>query len=179
MPKIYFSLIKKQLMELHTKYPGLRLQAIDSSERFSPEQWDEITEAIKQVNPRCQIIDHSKGGVVHYADATVNQGWMWRANQKMNPAAQLFNAYNKAQSAHQAFILNVGPDPRGEVPENQVAVLKAVKEMIANPAAAQTPASAAKPDAGECLKKVKSLYDQGLINKDDYDKKVKKIMDSL
>ena len=36
-----------------------------------------------------------------------------------------------------------------------------------------------KPDATERLKKVKSLYDQGLINKEDYDKKVKEIMDSL
>jgi hypothetical protein len=29
------------------------------------------------------------------------------------------------------------------------------------------------------LKQVKSLYDQGLINKDDYDKKVKQILDSM
>jgi hypothetical protein len=36
-----------------------------------------------------------------------------------------------------------------------------------------------KPAAAERLKTVKALYDQGLINKDDYDKKVKEIMDSL
>ena len=36
-----------------------------------------------------------------------------------------------------------------------------------------------KPDAATRLKQVKSLFDQGLINKDDYDKKVKEIMDSL
>jgi hypothetical protein len=36
-----------------------------------------------------------------------------------------------------------------------------------------------KPDAAERLKKVKALYDQGLINKDDYDKKVKEILDSM
>ena len=36
-----------------------------------------------------------------------------------------------------------------------------------------------KPDAAERLKKIKALYDQGLINKEDYDKKVKEIMDSL
>jgi len=39
--------------------------------------------------------------------------------------------------------------------------------------------NSAKPDAAERLKKVKALYDQGLINKEDYDKKVKEIMDSL
>ncbi len=36
-----------------------------------------------------------------------------------------------------------------------------------------------KTDANNRLKQVKALYDQGLINKDDYDKKVKEIVDSL
>ena len=36
-----------------------------------------------------------------------------------------------------------------------------------------------KPDATERLKKVKALYDQGLINKEEYDKKVQEIMNSL
>jgi hypothetical protein len=42
-----------------------------------------------------------------------------------------------------------------------------------------SPDNSGKPDATERLKKVKSLFDQGLINKEDYDKKVKEIMDSL
>ena len=46
--------------------------------------------------------------------------------------------------------------------------------------ASNPPATApAKPDAATRLREVKSLYDQGLINKDDYDKKVKEIMGSL
>lgn len=49
---------------------------------------------------------------------------------------------------------------------------------ILPPTASATPA-AAKPDPAERLKKVKALYDQGLINKEDYDKKVTEIMDSL
>jgi hypothetical protein len=36
-----------------------------------------------------------------------------------------------------------------------------------------------KPNAAERLKQVKQLFDQGMINKEDYDKKVKEIMDSL
>jgi hypothetical protein len=49
------------------------------------------------------------------------------------------------------------------------------------PQPTSTPSVAAptKPDAAERLKQVKTLYDQGLINKEDYDKKVKEIMDSL
>jgi hypothetical protein len=46
--------------------------------------------------------------------------------------------------------------------------------------AATLPAdNSAKPSATERLKQVKSLYEQGLINKEDYDQKVKEIMDSL
>jgi len=48
-----------------------------------------------------------------------------------------------------------------------------MKQMIANPQSAQTQEPASKPDATTRLKQVKALYDQGLINKDDYDKKVK------
>ena len=36
-----------------------------------------------------------------------------------------------------------------------------------------------KPSPADRLKQAKSLFDQGLINKEDYDKKVKEIMDSL
>jgi len=47
------------------------------------------------------------------------------------------------------------------------------------PAKASPAAPAAKPDAATRLKAVKALLDQGLINKEDYDKKVKEIMDAL
>jgi hypothetical protein len=42
-----------------------------------------------------------------------------------------------------------------------------------------SPDDGAKPDAAERLRKVKALYDQGLINKEDYDKKVQEIMNSI
>jgi hypothetical protein len=46
--------------------------------------------------------------------------------------------------------------------------------------AATPPAdNSAKPPAAERLKQVKQLFDQGLINKEDYDKKVKEIVDSI
>jgi hypothetical protein len=44
---------------------------------------------------------------------------------------------------------------------------------------APAPATGPKPNAAERLKQVKSLYEQGLITKEDYDKKVKEVMDSL
>ena len=60
-------------------------------------------------------------------------------------------------------------------------MLRQLKKMIAN--APAIPATAGdtggKAPPAKRLKQLKSLYDQGLINKDHYDAKVKEIMDSL
>ena len=59
------------------------------------------------------------------------------------------------------------------VPARSVACLEMPRRIT-------TPAdNNSKPDAAVRLKKVKALFDQGLITKEDYDKKVKEIMDSL
>jgi hypothetical protein len=49
----------------------------------------------------------------------------------------------------------------------------------ANAANPPSSAPAVKSTAAERLKQVKELYDQGLINKEDYDRKVKEILNSL
>ena len=55
-----------------------------------------------------------------------------------------------------------------------------LKDLIANPPSpSPAPATGGKPPVAERLKQVKSLYDQELISKEDYEKKVKEIMDSL
>ena len=80
-----------------------------------------------------------------------------------------------------AFILSVGPDTNGRIPDNQLAVLAEMKTLMARSAAkpGSPPATDVKPSGAERLKQVKSLYDQGLISKEDYEKKVKEIVDSL
>ena len=177
VPPPYFSVIKQHLTELNTKYPELRAIRLDVSTRLSPAQLEELGQIVKRLNPQCSL------WTTDQVDGTVISSWMWSPNAKLNPAQQLFNKYQRCQADGKAFVLNVGPDPSGNIPANQIAVLMQVKKLIANPPAAQTtaPASASepKPDAAERLKKVKSLYDQGLINKEDYDKKVKEIMDAL
>ena len=180
VPPPYFNVIKKQVTELHTKYPGLRVQIFDVSSRLSPPQWDELNQIVHQINPQCVILDGSHAP--QDMSVTVVRGWMWRPGAQLTPAPQLLAAYNLAETAGKSFLLNVGPDRTGKIPDNQIAVLMQLKNLIANPPSA-SPASAvapeAKPDAAERLKKVKALYDQGLINKEDYDKKVKEIMDSF
>jgi len=179
VPPPYFSLIKKHITELHTKYPGLRVQIFDVSQRLTPAQADVLKQLIQQINPQCVTLER-------FQFATVIKGWMWQAQAPLIPAGNLFDSYNKADAAGQPFVINVAPTSQGIIPEGQLANLIQLKELIAKknaPAAAGTtvaPADAgAKPSAAERLKQVKSLFDQGLINKDDYDKKVKEIMDSL
>ena len=63
----------------------------------------------------------------------------------------------------------------------EVQVLFTAQGGLLEPQPASNPpgAAPAKPSAADRLKQVKQLFDQGLINKEDYDKKVKEIMDSL
>jgi len=60
------------------------------------------------------------------------------------------------------------------------AVFKSQGGVLApQPASAPVSATQDKLSAADRLKQVKQLFDQGLINKEEYDKKVKEIMDSL
>jgi alpha-L-fucosidase len=183
VPSPYFNLIKQHLTELNTKYPEIRVLTLDGSTRLSPAQLEELTGLVKRLNPQCAVWEVGKDGVsgTHHVSDTVIRSWMWAPSAKLNPAQQIFASYQRCLSAGKAFVLNVGPDTSGNIPADQIAVLTQIKSMIANsPAAASAaPAPAAKPDAAARLKQVKQLFDQGLINKEEYDQKVKEIMDSL
>jgi hypothetical protein len=180
VPNLYFSFIKKQITELHTKYPGLRVQIFGGSDRFSAEQWTDLVQLVHRVNPQCVILDLKHEGVMQFGGGTVLRGFRWQPKAELVPAEELFRLYDQTQTSKKSFWLTVGADPSGSIPDNQLAVLSQLKEMIANPPAQSSAStSTTKSDAAARLKQVKSLYDQGLINKEDYDKKVKEIMDSL
>lgn len=178
VPPPYFDVIKKQVTELHVKYPGLRVQIFDGSQRLSPTQWDELSQIVTRLNRQCVILDESHAP--RDMSDTVVKGWMWRPGARLNSAQQLMQSYNRSRAAGCSFLLNVGPDRTGTIPDNQAAVLRTMSSLIANPTTPrpnELPES--RPSAADRLKQVKSLYEQGLINKEDYDKKVKEIMDSL
>ena len=179
VPPPYFNVIKKHVTELHTKYPGIRVQIFDGSQRLSTSQWEELSQLIHRLNPACTLLDWTHPPI--YGTQTVIKSWMWTQNGSLNTPEFLFKAYSSSMRQGAAWLGNVGVDRTGKIPANQIAVLMRLKNLIANPppATSATAAPETKPDAAERLKKVKALYDQGLINKDDYDKKVKEIMDSL
>lgn len=185
VPSLYFQFIKKQITELQTKYPDIAVMTFDGSPRFSPEQWNELKQIVQRLNSQCVIMDTDRKEATPCSTAnTLLKNWFLppvEPPEGVHRASMLSQQYFQAQNAGKAFLLNVGPWPSGNLPDNQLAVLKQMKELVDNPPPT-TPATAtpeAKPDAAERLKKVKALYDQGLINKEDYDKKVKEIMDSL
>ena len=172
-----FELVKKHITELHTKYPDLRLQVWSGSQRLNAAQAKESSQIVHRLNPQCIVLDNN-----HEMHATVIKGWMWTPTGQFFSAGELFKRYAAAGTAHQPFLLNVGIDPSGHIPDHQVAVLMDLKNLIAQKAAPTAAAAATpdgKPDAGERLKKLKSVHAQGLINQEDYDRKVKEIMDSL
>jgi alpha-L-fucosidase len=188
VPPAYFKVIKQHVTELNTQYPELRVFILDISSRLSPDQFDELSQIVKRLNPQCAVWATDKGGASgpNHVSATVNKSWMWSLKSPLTPAPQLFRTYQQCQSAGKAFVLNVGPLPSGTIPDDQLAVLKQMKNLIAHPpvvvpvvTAPAAPVPAAKPDAAERLKKIKSLFDQGLISKEDYEKKVKEILDPL
>jgi len=181
---VYFEQIKKHLTELHTRYPGIRIEILDGIGRLSPDQLSQITHIIKQLSPGCIFFNNNKQIVwgPHCNDDSIVKGWMWKPQAQLNPAETLFQHYSQAQETGHSYVLNVGPDISGQIPDDQIAVLAQLKDMIATrpltpPPAATPPAT--QPTSAERLKQVKDLYDQGLINKDDYDKKVKAILDSM
>ena len=180
VPPPYFNVIKKHITELHTRYPGIRVQIFDGSQRLSPAQWDELSQIVHRLNPDCVVLDWTHQPI--YGTQTVIKSWMWSPNAGLNTADFLFRLYSARMKQGAAWLANVGVDRTGKIPANQIAVLMQLKNLIANPPSIPPAAAVApetKPDAAERLKKVKALYDQGLINKDDYDKKVKEIMDAL
>ena len=72
----------------------------------------------------------------------------------------------------------MGPDPSESIPADQINLLRQLKNSISVSAGNE---SISKPElnANERLKKANLLYDQGLINKEEYGRRVKEVVDSF
>ena len=126
----YFEIIKKHVTELHSSYPDLRVQIFDVSERLSQEQFDELRGIVKRLNPQCIVWGTGKDQAQNHNSDTVIENWMWSFAARLKPAQSLVTGYQKSQAAGKAFVLNVGPDRTGRIPDDQMAVLMQVKKLI-------------------------------------------------
>jgi alpha-L-fucosidase len=177
----YYGVIKQHLTELVSQHRDLRLVILDASSRLSPEQKTGLRQLVKGLNDQCVVLggEDTSGGLDASADAaTIVKNWFWSAGAGLSTADGLFKRYSALKNRNQPFLMNVAPDRSGKIPEDQLAVLKqftALKDADNQP----SPATDSKPSAAERLKQLKSLKEQGLISKEDYDKKVKEIVDGL
>lgn len=127
----YFEFIRKQTRELHTRYPDIRVHVFDMAYRLSKSQQMELTQMVKELNPSCAVLfDLGKPAASKYASDTVNKNWLWSPDAELASAQKLYEKYSKMRSSGWSFLLNVGPDPSGRIPDSYTAVLMSVKELI-------------------------------------------------
>jgi len=141
-PPLYFNLIKKQITELFTAYPGMRIMTFDGAGHLSPDQYNELRVLILQLDPQCMFLDSAHDPQL--ASASIIKGWMWSPQGELNAAQQLYGQYYQAMAAGKPFALGVGPDTTGVIPADQMGTLMQVKDLIAQgepPAGAGAPAT--------------------------------------
>ena len=116
----YFEFIKKQTKELHTKYPEIRIQVFDIAFRLSKSQLLELRQTVKALNPSCAVLcEMGKASESKYVCDTVNQGWFWSPDAQITPAQKLYAEYSDARARGFPFLLNVGPDQSGRIPDQR------------------------------------------------------------
>ena len=128
----YFELIKKQIKELHTKYPDIKIQVFDGANRLSQDQLRELCQVVKECNPSCTILNGILGNDAEskYVCDSVNKGWFWSPNAQLVPTQKLYEEYSKTRANGWPFLLNVGPDKSGRIPDQYSTVLTELKGMI-------------------------------------------------
>lgn len=109
---------------------------------------------------------------------TISKGWMWSPDAQLTSASQLHWRYSSVKSLGRPFMVNVGPDRTGRIPGDQLAVLGEFT-TLKNHGEEISSGTAEKSDVSGRMIKLKSLFDQGLINQDEYDRKKKEIIDAL
>jgi alpha-L-fucosidase len=66
-------------------------------------------------------------------DVSIRPGWFWheKENERVKPARQLMDLYYRSVGRGASFLLNVPPDRRGVLHENDLASLKGFGSMVA------------------------------------------------
>ena len=66
------------------------------------------------------------------ADLPILSGWFWAPGNTVKSASQLVDTFYSSVGLNANRILNVSPDTRGLLPDNQVAALRAMGQIIGN-----------------------------------------------
>lgn len=76
------------------------------------------------------------------ADVPVLHGWFWAPSKTARSASELLNIYFTSVGRNSNLLLNVSPDNRGLVPDNQLAPLRAFSQVVRQTFAADLAAGA-------------------------------------
>ena len=119
VPATHMKLIKQELSDLLTHYPGLRVLVFGHFGRFTPQEAAEIQTLVQTCNPKCVILDDGASGRTYRSLSTV-QGWFLASPEAKNPkAADLFGDIQKWVNEGKPVLLNVGPARDGRIPQVQ------------------------------------------------------------
>ncbi len=188
----YFTLIKQQVAELFTRYPGFRFLVLKGAARLSKSQWSDLREVISSVSSNCCILCHPwalmakepMGLAFNWTKGTTGSHWEgttgipWKAG---TTAQSVYQGCVADNAAGQASVMLIWPDKEtGSMSGENADVLRQVREMLErNPPATLLPINADKQTPAERIKQLKELLDGGIITREEFDKKKKEIVDSL
>ena len=148
------------------------LGEVGSDRVLNDARWHHVAATYDGVHIRCYVDGVFQGHQVKNPGPLKKSTWdLCIGNSVVDYGTGEFLAFDGLIDEVRIYNRALSPD--------EIKTLASATQAGVNAAPVPPTDAAAKPDAAERLKKVKSLYDQGLINKDDYDKKVKEIMDSL
>ena len=138
-----------QLKELLTRYGSIGLIWFDTPMSMTFEESRELRDLVKSLQPDCLVsgrIGHGLGDYMTTGDnfipllpygkpfevpATINGTWGYsRFDQKWKSAKHLVRDMVKTVSRGGNYLLNIGPDALGKVPEQSVSVLKEIGAWI-------------------------------------------------
>ena len=134
-----------QLKELLTRYGRIGLIWFDTPMSMTPEESRELRDLVKSIQKDCLVsgrIGHGLGDYMTTGDnfipllpygkdfevpATINGTWGYsRFDQKWKSAQHLVRDMVKVVSRGGNYLLNIGPDALGRVPEQSVSVLQEI-----------------------------------------------------
>lgn len=140
---------KPQLKELLTQYGDIGLIWFDTPMLMTSDQSGEVAQYVKSIQPNCivsgrignQFGDYMSTGdnkipaLPYYGDwevpATLNDTWGYKTEDKnWKTPEQIIKLLVKINSRGGNYLLNVGPDGKGRIPEDSVNILGQVGKWM-------------------------------------------------
>ena len=171
-----------QIRELLTNYGKLALIWFDTPGKMTREQSEKIVELVKTLQPQALINSRIGNGVGDYSTlgdnefpgtrpggvweciATTNDTWGFSSNDKnFRTAKELLSQLVSVASRGGNYMVNIGPDPKGNIPEICEKALRHVGKWVARYGEKMLYGSASSPWEtarywGDCTRKGNKAY---------------------